>query len=184
MKNNRTPALKVAQGAIIAALYVVLTVIFAPISFGEMQVRISEALTILPMFTPAAIPGLFVGCVLGNLLGGAIPVDVIFGSLATLIGAVGGYLLRKNRWLVPLPTVLHGPFQRRHRALRAAVRLWRDPPHPPHDGVRGGGRGHQLLCAGGAPLHRPAPAQEHLRAGGRERAGSINIYISVGRING
>ena len=106
MKNNRTPALKVAQGAIIAALYVVLTVIFAPISFGEMQVRISEALTILPMFTPAAIPGLFVGCVLGNLLGGAIPVDVIFGSLATLIGAVGGYLLRKNRWLVPLPTVL------------------------------------------------------------------------------
>ena len=106
MKNNRTPALKVAQGAIIAALYVVLTVIFAPISFGEMQVRISEALTILPMFTPAAIPGLFVGCVLGNLLGGAIPVDVIFGSLATLIGAAGGYLLRKNRWLVPLPTVL------------------------------------------------------------------------------
>ena len=106
MKNNRNPALKVAQGAIIAALYVVLTVIFAPISFGEMQVRISEALTILPMFTPAAIPGLFVGCVLGNLLGGAIPVDVIFGSLATLIGAVGGYLLRKNRWLVPLPTVL------------------------------------------------------------------------------
>lgn len=73
MKNNRPPALKVAQGAIIAALYVVLTVIFAPISFGEMQVRISEALTILPMFTPAAIPGLFVGCVLGNLLGGAIP---------------------------------------------------------------------------------------------------------------
>ena len=106
MKNTRTPALKVAQGAIIAALYVVLTVIFAPISFGEMQVRISEALTILPMFTPAAIPGLFVGCVLGNLLGGAIPVDVIFGSLATLIGAAGGYLLRKNRWLVPLPTVL------------------------------------------------------------------------------
>ena len=106
MKNDRTPALKIAQGAAIAALYVVLTLIFAPISFGEMQVRISEALTILPLFTPAAIPGLFVGCVLGNLLGGAIPLDVIFGSLATLIGAVGGYLLRKNRWLVPLPTVL------------------------------------------------------------------------------
>ena len=108
MKNDRTPALKVAQGAIIAALYVVLTVIFAPISFGEMQVRISEALTILPMFTPAAIPGLFIGCLLANILSpvGAIPMDVIFGSLATLIGAVGGYLLRKNRWLVPLPTVL------------------------------------------------------------------------------
>ena len=106
MRNDRSPALKIAQAAAIAALYVVLTLIFAPISFGEMQVRISEALTILPLFTPAAIPGLFVGCVLGNLLGGAIVWDVIFGSLATLIGAVGGYLLRKNRWLVPLPTVI------------------------------------------------------------------------------
>ena len=106
MKNNRTPALKVAQGAIIAALYVVLTVIFAPISFGEMQVRISEALTILPMFTPAAIPGLFVGCILGNLLGGAIVLDVAFGSIATLIGAALGYVLRRNRWLVPVPAVL------------------------------------------------------------------------------
>ena len=106
MKDRKSTALKLTQGAAIAALYVVLTVIFAPISFGEMQVRISEALTILPLFTPAAIPGLFVGCLLGNLLGGAIPLDVIFGSVATLIGAVGGYLLRKNRWLVPLPTVL------------------------------------------------------------------------------
>lgn len=106
MKDRRSTALKLTQSAAIAALYVVLTVIFAPISFGEMQVRISEALTILPLFTPAAIPGLFVGCLLGNLLGGAIPLDVIFGSVATLIGAVGGYLLRKNRWLVPLPPVL------------------------------------------------------------------------------
>ena len=106
MKNQRFSALWIAQGAIIAALYVVLTVVFAPISFGEMQVRIAEALCILPLFTPAAIPGLLVGCLLGNLLGGAIPLDVIFGSLGTLIGAAGGYLLRKNRWLVPLPTVL------------------------------------------------------------------------------
>ena len=106
MKNKNSSASFLAQGAAIAALYVVLTLIFAPISFGEMQVRISEALTILPMFTPAAIPGLFIGCVLANLLGGAVVWDVIFGSLATLIGAVGGYLLRKNRWLVPLPTVL------------------------------------------------------------------------------
>ena len=106
MKDRKSTALRLTQSAAIAALYVVLTVIFAPISFGEMQVRISEALTILPLFTPAAIPGLFVGCLLGNLLGGAIPLDVIFGSVATLIGAVGGYLLRKNRWLVPLPTVL------------------------------------------------------------------------------
>ena len=106
MNNRRSSALRIAQGAAIAALYVVLTLIFAPISFGEMQVRISEALTILPLFTSAAIPGLFIGCILGNLLGGAIVWDVIFGSLATLIGAVDGYLLRKNRWLVPLPTVL------------------------------------------------------------------------------
>ena len=106
MNKKRTTALQLAQSAAIAALYVVLTLIFAPISFGEMQVRISEALTILPLFTPAAIPGLFVGCLLGNILGGAIVWDVLFGSLATLIGAAGGYLLRKNRWLVPLPTVL------------------------------------------------------------------------------
>ncbi len=94
-----------AQGAIIAALYVVLTLVFAPISFGAMQVRISEILTILPLFTPAAIPGLFIGCLLANILGGAIIWDVIFGSLATLIGAWLGYLLRRNRWLVPVPTV-------------------------------------------------------------------------------
>ena len=106
MNNRRSSALRIAQGAAIAALYVVLTLIFAPISFGEMQVRISEALTILPLFTPAAIPGLFVGCVLANILGGAIVWDVVFGSLATLIGAAAGYLLRRNRWLVPLPTVL------------------------------------------------------------------------------
>ena len=96
----------IAEGAIIAALYVVLTLIFAPISFGPIQVRIAEALTILPMFTNSAVPGLFLGCILGNTLGGGIPLDVIFGSLATLIGAIGGYLLRNNRWLVPIPTIV------------------------------------------------------------------------------
>ena len=95
-----------AQSAVIAALYTVLTLVLAPISYGAVQVRVSEALTILPMFTPAAIPGLFLGCVLANLLGGAIVWDVVFGSLATLIGAALGYKLRKNRWLVPIPTVL------------------------------------------------------------------------------
>ena len=54
------------QAAMIAAIYVVLTYVFAPFSFGEVQVRIAEALTILPAFTPAAIPGLFVGCLIGN----------------------------------------------------------------------------------------------------------------------
>ncbi len=103
---NRNPTTtKVAQGAVIAALYVVLTMLFAPISFGAVQVRVAEIMTIMPLFTSAAIPGLFVGCVLANLLGGAIVWDVVFGSLATLIGAVFGYMLRKNRWLVPIPAV-------------------------------------------------------------------------------
>lgn len=94
------------EAAMIAALYTVLTLVFAPISYGEVQVRISEALTVLPFFTPAAIPGLFAGCIIANILGGGIVWDVIFGSIATLIGAAGGYLLRKNRWLVPIPTIL------------------------------------------------------------------------------
>ena len=105
MKNKFTSK-KLALGAIIAALYVVITVIFAPISFGYMQVRISEALTILPLFTEAAVPGLFIGCILANLLGGAVPLDIIFGSIATLIGAALGRTLRSNRWLVPIPSIL------------------------------------------------------------------------------
>ena len=106
MKMSRPVSLELAQGAVIAALYVVLTLVFAPISFGEVQLRVAEALTILPMFTTAAIPGLFVGCVIANLLGGAVIWDVIFGSLATLVGAVFSYMLRKNRWLVPIPAIL------------------------------------------------------------------------------
>ena len=107
MKNPKhSAALKVTQGAAIAALYVVLTLVFAPISFGYMQVRIAELLTIMPMFTPAAIPRLFLGCLLANLMGGAIVWDVVFGSLATLIGAALGYVLRRNRWLVPIPTIV------------------------------------------------------------------------------
>ncbi|MEE1109038.1 MAG: QueT transporter family protein [Lachnospiraceae bacterium] len=96
----------ITHAAAIAAIYVVLTLIFAPISYGEVQVRISEALTILPFFTPAAIPGLFIGCVIANFLGGSIILDVIFGSIATLIGAAGTYLLRNNRWLAPLPPII------------------------------------------------------------------------------
>ena len=106
MKDRHPEVLKLTQGAAIAALYVVLTLTFAPISYGPVQVRIAEALTILPLFTSAAVPGLFIGCLLANLLGGAIIWDIIFGSLATLIGAWLGYKLRGNRWLVPLPTVI------------------------------------------------------------------------------
>jgi uncharacterized membrane protein len=109
--------LYLTQGAAIAAIYVVLCQIFAPISFRDVQVRIAEGLTILPFFTSAAIPGLFVGCVLGNLLGGAIPIDIIFGSLATLIGAlgtwaIGRWIRRKHpashrmKFLLPVPPIL------------------------------------------------------------------------------
>ena len=94
------------QAAMIATIYVVLTVVFAPFSFGQVQVRISEALTILPFFTPAAIPGLYIGCLIGNIIGGAILPDIIFGSLATLIGAVFTYLLRKqSKFLAPIPPI-------------------------------------------------------------------------------
>ncbi len=96
-----------AQAAMIAALYVVLTMVFAPFSFREIQVRVSEALTILPAFTPAAVPGLFIGCLLANLLGGAAAPDIIFGSLATLIGAVFTWKLRnKHPFLAPVPPIL------------------------------------------------------------------------------
>lgn len=96
-----------AQAAMIAALYVALTYVFAPISFSEVQVRIAEALTILPVFTPAAIPGLFIGCLLGNIMGGALVPDILLGSLATLIGAFFTWKLRKaNPFLAPVPPIV------------------------------------------------------------------------------
>ena len=104
MKNKKTAF--ITQTAIIAALYAALTWIFAPISFWAVQFRVSEALCILPYFTPAAIPGVTIGCVLGNLITGAPIWDVIFGSLATLIGAIGSYLLKNNKWLVPIPPIV------------------------------------------------------------------------------
>ena len=104
MKNKST--LFLVQAAAIGAIYVVITLLFAPLSFGEVQIRFSEALTILPYFTPAAIPGLFVGCLVSNILGGCIPADIIFGSLATLIGAVFTYKLRSvSKWLAPVPPI-------------------------------------------------------------------------------
>ena len=103
---KQSNTLFLAQSAMIAAIYVVLTVILAPFSYGEVQVRVSEALTILPVFTPAAIPGLFVGCLISNILGGCILPDIIFGTLATLLGAVFTRLLRKNKWIAPVPPIL------------------------------------------------------------------------------
>ena len=105
-KNSR--AFFVAYAAIIAALYVVLTLIANALGLANyaIQIRFSEALTILPYFTPAAIPGLFVGCILSNILTGCVPLDILFGSIATLLGAIFTYKLRKWKYLSPLPPIL------------------------------------------------------------------------------
>lgn len=106
MRNNRVTF--ITQASMIAAIYVVLTLLSSAFNLasGAVQVRISEALTILPAFTPAAIPGLFIGCLISNVMSGGLPMDVIFGSLATLIGACGSYLLRRWKWAVPIPPIL------------------------------------------------------------------------------
>lgn len=106
MKNQKT--LFLCQGALIAALYIVLTFIANTLGLANyaIQVRFSEALTILPFFTPAAIPGLFVGCLLSNILTGCALLDIIFGSIATLLGAIGTYFLKQNKWFAPLPAII------------------------------------------------------------------------------
>lgn len=103
-----THSLSLVQAAMIAAIYVVLTFLANALGLANyaIQVRFSEALTILPYFTPTAIPGLFVGCLLSNILTGCMPLDVLFGSLATLLGACGTYALRKTKWLAPLPPII------------------------------------------------------------------------------
>ena len=106
MRNKKV--LFITQAAVIAAIYVVLTALAAgfDLASGMIQVRFSEVLTVLPFFTPAAIPGLAIGCFLSNILTGCMLPDIIFGTLATLIGAVGSWYLRKNRVLVTLPPVI------------------------------------------------------------------------------
>ncbi len=95
-----------AVAGIIAAIYVVLVQVFAFMGFGPIQFRVAEALTIMPYFTPAAVPGLFIGCLMANLLGGAMMADVVFGSLTTLVAAFLSYKLRKKRFFVGLPPVV------------------------------------------------------------------------------
>ena len=107
MRNKKV--LFITQAAVIAAIYVVLTMFIQAFNLasGNIQVRISEALCILPVFTPAAVPGLWIGCLIANLLTPNLLIyDVIFGSLATLIGAVGTYLLRNHKFLCTLPPVI------------------------------------------------------------------------------
>lgn len=98
----------ITQAALIAAAYTVLTLLAAgfDLASGAIQVRFSEALTILPFFTSAAIPGLAIGCLISNLITGCVLPDIIFGTLATLIGAVGTYALRGNRYLCAVPPIV------------------------------------------------------------------------------
>ncbi|MBQ1959029.1 MAG: QueT transporter family protein [Firmicutes bacterium] len=95
MKNK---TLNLTWAALIAALDVVLTMIAsaAGLASGAIQIRLSEALTILPMFTWAAVPGLTIGCILANMLTGSALWDIVFGSLATLIGALGTYYIGRK----------------------------------------------------------------------------------------
>lgn len=105
---TRKKTLFISYSAMIAALYVALTAISNAVGLasGVIQFRLSEALCILPFFTPAAIPGLFVGCILGNLLSGCVFWDIVFGSLATLIGASVAYAIRRFKYLVSVPTII------------------------------------------------------------------------------
>jgi len=105
---NHRRTRQLTQGALIAALYVLLTWLAHQFGLdsGAIQIRLSEALTILPCFTPAAIPGLAIGCLIANILSGCALWDVLFGTLATLIGAMGTRLLRRIKWLAPLPPIL------------------------------------------------------------------------------
>ena len=101
--------LYLVRAAVIAALYVALTWFVAPFGLsgmGAIQLRVSEALCILPYFTPAGIPGVALGCLLSNLLTGAHLLDIVFGTLATLIGAIGTRLLRRSPYLAALPPIL------------------------------------------------------------------------------
>ena len=108
MKQQNKTLRTLTQGGAVAAAYVLLTLISALFGLdkGAVQLRLSEALTILPCFFPAAVPGLFVGCLLANIVTGAVLWDIVAGSLATLVGAIGTRLLRKNRWLACLSPIV------------------------------------------------------------------------------
>lgn len=111
---KKRSALYVTRGALIAAIYATVAYFSAPLQFSFFQFRLSEALCILPIFMPEAIPALFIGCLLANYLSGCVIWDIIFGSLATLIGALGARLLsklpKKLMFLSTLPTILANTF--------------------------------------------------------------------------
>ncbi len=103
---NDKKTLFLTEAAVIAAIYTVLVLVFQPISFGPIQFRIAEALTVLPYFTPAAIPGVAIGCFLSAVLTGADILDMVFGSLTTLVAAILSYQLRRHKFLVPVPPIV------------------------------------------------------------------------------
>ncbi len=107
-ENVSTNVLLLVQAAMIAALYVILTYIANALGLANhaIQIRFSEALTVMPYFTPAAIPGLFVGCLLSNILTGCAVPDIIFGSLTTLIAAIFTYKMRKFKWMASFPPII------------------------------------------------------------------------------
>lgn len=106
INNNKTTISYVAMAGIIAGIYAALTVFLAPISFGVLQFRVSEALTLLPVMLPTSIPGLTIGCFFGNLISGAPWQDILFGSIATFIAAVSTRFLRRHMWLAAFMPVL------------------------------------------------------------------------------
>ncbi|NLC43794.1 MAG: QueT transporter family protein [Clostridiales bacterium] len=107
MKSKYLSTRFLVQAAVIAAIYTVLTLVFAPISYGEglIELRVSEMLTVLPFYTPAAIPGLFLGVILSNMFSPMGAVDVIFGSLATLLAAYLSYKA-PSKWMAPIPPIV------------------------------------------------------------------------------
>ena len=111
---NRYAVRYVVKGGIIAAIYATVAYVSAPLQFMFFQFRLSEAMCILPIFMPEAIVGLFIGCLLANYLSGCVFWDILFGSIATLIGAIGARLLaklpEKLKFLATLPTALANAF--------------------------------------------------------------------------
>ena len=109
MKNTPYTTRRLVRGAVIAAIYAVLTLLLQPISYGAIQIRFSEALTLLPILMSEAVPGVTLGCLLANVLGGSMLPDIVFGTLATFLAAVATRRLRQNFWLAAaMPVIANG----------------------------------------------------------------------------
>ena len=127
MRQTALSTRKLARGAVIAALYTALTLLLQPLSFGQMQIRISEALTLLPVLMPEAVPALAIGCLLANIMGGGMIADILLGTLATLLAAVCTRLLRSRTYLAALmPVLFNGVIVGAvvHVCYAPAIALW------------------------------------------------------------